>query len=886
MQTPITTSPGNTETSPATDLVSLPSGTPPLTVGWHVANWAMGHLRQPNGEAAGQPFRFTPEQLRFLLWWYAVDSDGKWLYRKGVRRLSKGSGKSPFAAVLAVSEFLGPCRFDGFDDTQMGGTRAKPVRMPLVQICATSEAQTENTMRMVRALLPKGGKVVEKYGLDAGKTQYFLPPEGTLKVVTSSAATLEGAEATFAIADEALALDTPVPTPIGWTTVGEIEPGDVIFGSNGPATVTYTTPVHLGRPCFRVSFNDGTSIIADEGHLWSTRVVSSAAKPKIRRTGEMFRDGRKFAVPFLRPFDGATVETGIDPYVMGLWLGDGMSRWAGLTVGREDLEYTLSEVRRCGVPAAKVVKSGNTTTAEVVSLRGNITGALDTKDGSSIRSSLARWNLLGNKHVPAPFLRAALNQRLALLQGMMDSDGHIAPSGSAVFVNTNERLVSGLAELVRSLGYEPRITSRVDTRWSKPSRIFKVTWRPDTGRNPFRMPRKRDKVRPPSARQWRTIVSIEPVDSVPVKCIEVDTEDHLFVAGTGFVLTHNTEHWLPGNGGTELMATLEDNLSKSGSRLVETANAWREGRDSVAEASYRAWQSEREGKTRGKQGILYDSRTFPGDLDMSDRDALYKALELVYSGCWWVDIDAIIERIYAPEADPDDSMRKYGNIPTSSSGAWVPWRAWHPLGSPDRLEEGDEIAIGFDGSLSGDATALVACRISDGLVQPLRIWEPRESGEPVPVDDVDAVLTRVMEESGLTTVAMFMDVAYWESFVKITWPKRWGKRVTTWSKPGGKDPQPFAYDLRGNQYEWTKEVELVRREVLQGDFRHTEDPVLSRHVLNAVVHETRWGDGIRKRTKNSPDKIDAAVGLVLARMARRRHLANVAKQRQRTGKVW
>lgn len=192
-----------TETvSPTSRLVTLPSGVPDLTLGWEVVRWATKYLRQPNGPRAGSRFEFVDSQIRFLLWWYAVDENGDWLYYRAVRRLAKGSGKSPFAALLALAELTAPVRLYDFDPKAPGGCVGKPVQMPLVQIAATAESQTENTMRMVRAFAPKRSRLVADFGLDPGKTMYFKAPEGTLQVITSSSAAAEGAEATAMIGDE------------------------------------------------------------------------------------------------------------------------------------------------------------------------------------------------------------------------------------------------------------------------------------------------------------------------------------------------------------------------------------------------------------------------------------------------------------------------------------------------------------------------------------------------------------------------------------------------------------------------------------------------------------------------------------------------------------
>ncbi len=199
-------SPGSTMpaavSTPAERLSTLPEGEPKFTLGWEAIRWAETWLVQPNGPRAGRPFRFTSDQLRFLLHWYAMDAEGQWLYDHGVRRLAKGSGKSPFAAVLALVEFCAPVRLDRKDDRLPGGVRGRHVHMPWVQIAATAESQTKNTMRMVRAFAAKKSKVVEEHGLDVGKTVYYRLPEGTLEVITSSSTAAEGAEASFVVADE------------------------------------------------------------------------------------------------------------------------------------------------------------------------------------------------------------------------------------------------------------------------------------------------------------------------------------------------------------------------------------------------------------------------------------------------------------------------------------------------------------------------------------------------------------------------------------------------------------------------------------------------------------------------------------------------------------
>lgn len=178
-------------------------GVPDFTLGWGVIKWITDNLVQPNGPKAGEPFRCTEFQVRFILWFYAVGQDGNFIHNEGVRRLAKGSGKSPFAAVLALAEMLGPVRFDRFDDRVLGGCVGRRMGLSWVQVAAVSEEQTKNTMRMVRAIVNhKRCRLKAHYQLEVGKTYVEASDGSKLEQITSSAATAEGNEISFAVADE------------------------------------------------------------------------------------------------------------------------------------------------------------------------------------------------------------------------------------------------------------------------------------------------------------------------------------------------------------------------------------------------------------------------------------------------------------------------------------------------------------------------------------------------------------------------------------------------------------------------------------------------------------------------------------------------------------
>jgi hypothetical protein len=169
------------------------------TLGWEVAAWCEDYLVQPDGDQAGEPFRFTREQLNFVLWFYAVDARGRFIYRRAVLRRSKGWGKSPFLGALALAELCGPVRFGGWDED--GDPVGVPHPMPWVVIAGVSEAQTENTMAAIRAMA-EGVDLADDYGLDIGATRILAPGGGKIVPVTANAASAEGQRPSMAIMDE------------------------------------------------------------------------------------------------------------------------------------------------------------------------------------------------------------------------------------------------------------------------------------------------------------------------------------------------------------------------------------------------------------------------------------------------------------------------------------------------------------------------------------------------------------------------------------------------------------------------------------------------------------------------------------------------------------
>jgi phage terminase large subunit-like protein len=386
---------------------------------------------------------------------------------------------------------------------------------------------------------------------------------------------------------------------------------------------------------------------------------------------------------------------------------------------------------------------------------------------------------------------------------------------------------------------------------------------------------------------------------LPEGTLEVITSS--FTAAEGaqatFAVGDEPEHWTPTNQGDELNSTILDNLTKTGGRMVHTCNAWKPGVGSVAEATWDDWVAQEEGKLRGDQRILYDARVAPPitDEEMGDRAILMAALEHCYEGSPWVDLENIVERIWRASAKPDDSKRKYLNQPTAPADSWLAEGQWGRLADTEIVVAEDEpIVLFFDGSKSRDATALVACRVSDGFVfvpeqitGDSTIWEPdtaHDTDDVVPVGFVDLAVDFVFDSYNV--IGFFADVQEWESFTKVTWPERFADRLTVKAAAAGKQPSPIAWDMRAHVFEFTRAAELVAQEIVDGLFAHDGNPILSRHVANARRYPNRWGVSVSKESPSSPKKIDAAVAMVGARMVRNLAVAAAANGKKRSGRVW
>jgi predicted phage terminase large subunit-like protein len=328
--------------------------------------------------------------------------------------------------------------------------------------------------------------------------------------------------------------DTRVPTPDGWVRHGDLRPGSVVFHPSG-RQVKVAEVHEPAMASLRVHFSDHTSILVHPAHEWTvwdrkrgrwltmeTRQLAAvplSSGPPGKR-GHWYR----FFLPLREALDCPDVDLPVEPYTLGVWLGDGSTTKPAITHHPDDCyEMAYTATARCVHPT---------------------TGIITTYYSGQMQRDLREAGVFGNKHIPAAYLRASTRQRRALLAGLIDTDGHVSASGQVSFDNANEGLVRSTAELIRTLGYRAHVHRPTPPKLSSSGiqgklAMWRVTFTPhDQG--PARLERKAA-VRLGGARKRTSITAIAAEAPNVGRCITVDTDDGLYLVGEGMLPTHNSE---------------------------------------------------------------------------------------------------------------------------------------------------------------------------------------------------------------------------------------------------------------------------------------------------------------------------------------------------------
>ena len=364
---------------------------------------------------------------------------------------------------------------------------------------------------------------------------------------------------------------TPVLTPRGWRTHGDLEIGDELFAPDGTVTrVIDRKPDDMAT--VDVIFSDGAIVKVHPEHLWAVKDRSRSCQQRVVETQEMrslglTNKGRaRFYVGHTDPIAGTARDLPFEPYFLGLWLGDGNADASKITSHADDAGPLIAELKRRGHSIGARWTHATTGAEQYMVLS-------DRPKGEGVYGFFHK-----TKYVPDVYFAALLEQRRDLLRGLVDSDGTVDPNGRVSFSNTSVQLVRDVERLVWTLGYRASTTRKEPTlstsgiQGKQP--IYTVQWTPHDGERQAWLPRKDRRIK--GVRRMRAIVEIRDAEPEKGHCIAVDHPSQLYLVGIEQVPTHNTETLAHGLAWRTILdpaclnfyATFGDDLSQQTSRRV------------------------------------------------------------------------------------------------------------------------------------------------------------------------------------------------------------------------------------------------------------------------------------------------------------------------------
>lgn len=339
------------------------------------------------------------------------------------------------------------------------------------------------------------------------------------------------------IGKRAQPLDEPVATPGGWKPMGDIKVGDLVLGSNGEATKVVAVPYRGTDEVWEVRTRSGRVVRCCGDHLWTIRTgrghIRTVSTRELAKMSGANRDSTAY-LPMSPVAQFDPVDLPIDPYLLGMLLGDGTMvyanpRWTSTTVDGTEI---VNRVADKTTDTIHRVTHNSSPDASRYALRGGQTQKALVELGLA-----GAWGI--DKHIPEVYLRGSKEQRYELLRGLMDTDGCATKDGKNLFSSTSKQLIDAMVELVRSLGgtatVRPMHKSRREQNPHWAEAWFVAIRTPEC---PFALSRKVARWKPPTQTYDRIDEVTATGQVVDQQCITVDAEDGLYLT-KGYAVTHN-----------------------------------------------------------------------------------------------------------------------------------------------------------------------------------------------------------------------------------------------------------------------------------------------------------------------------------------------------------
>lgn len=342
------------------------------------------------------------------------------------------------------------------------------------------------------------------------------------------------------IADwKGLPLDTEIPTLNGWSTIADLQEGDIIFDKDGnPTKILHKSEIHH-NPCYKITFDNGDTIVADHEHRWEISFSTSKTskyhgeyRVQVMTTEEIANylknlpeKRTSYDIPKIvnpKPLNLENKNLPIDPYVLGCWLGDGSKQCGAIT---NETNNVLVEIQRRGYNLGDDISAENRTSTYTI---------------LGIYEKLKELNLINNKHIPDIYQRASYEQRLDLLRGLMDTDGYYNPKRKRFVMETSQEWQCyDFIKLLSSLGIKSTKFDIIKKLNGKEFHEYSINFS-TKGLNPFLMRNQEIEYPTRDACSYRNIDKVELVETIPTQCLEVDSPSHTFLCTNKMIVTHNT----------------------------------------------------------------------------------------------------------------------------------------------------------------------------------------------------------------------------------------------------------------------------------------------------------------------------------------------------------
>lgn len=492
-----------------------------------------------NAERKWMPFVFFPKQRDLVDFLESCDND----QQSGIIEKARDMGATWVCCAYTLWRWL----FIKSDAVGWGSRK-----QDLVDRIGDPDSIFEK-LRLLRKRLPD---VFQPKGFNEARHDNFMkltnPQTGAITSGEAGDNVGRGGRKSMWVKDEAQPLTSQILTPFGWKTMGEIKPGMLIIGVDGKAQIVTHTNSCGEHQVYRVEFTDGTSCEVSENHLWSVENMIGVRKKFTLSTVEISKNLRyctpdnevqyRYSIPTTAPVEFLSGELPLHPYVVGALLGDGSLG----SVPHHSPKITTIDIEIIN-QFRELLPSWCTISQEKERITwrlGDIRGRQGWKHKSRIRQIIVDIGIAGKrsweKTIPNDYKFSSVNNRIALLQGLLDTDGSAANGGSISFHSSSKTLAEDVRFLTQSLGGTATLNIKKDKRGYRDQYVLHLVLPVNIA--PFRLKRKLNALRKRKHASDKRIRKIEPLGKMQVKCISVSNIDGLYLTDN-CIVTHNSAHY-------------------------------------------------------------------------------------------------------------------------------------------------------------------------------------------------------------------------------------------------------------------------------------------------------------------------------------------------------